>query len=232
MRALVLGGTGAVGQAVLDGLAAEGVPTVFTYFRSEALARETSARNSQVGLRVDLRQQGALLDAIDSLQDPLPNVLIHAAVTGGPATFADLGEDDLDEILAVNARAPLTAARRLAPTMANVDRAAIVLIGGLATGQSIPAPVGYAASQGMLNTMTMALAKELGPSGVTVNLVSAGPLEAGLAQGLDPQLRDDFQRFSALRRLGRPDEVAQVVLWLALENTYMNGKIVPVNGGI
>lgn len=116
--------------------------------------------------------------------------------------------------------------------MARAGYGSIVLVGALDRTQSLPAPVPFAASQGMLAAMTMALAKELGPSGILVNMVALGILEEGLARALSPQVRADFLSFSALRRAGTPREAARAILWLALENTYMSGKVMPVNGGI
>jgi 3-oxoacyl-[acyl-carrier protein] reductase len=78
----------------------------------------------------------------------------------------------------------------------------------------------------------MAAAKELGPSGVCINLVSLGLLEGGLSREVDAKLVADYKNFSALRRLGQPAEVAKAILWLALENTYMNGRVLAVNGGM
>jgi NAD(P)-dependent dehydrogenase (short-subunit alcohol dehydrogenase family) len=78
----------------------------------------------------------------------------------------------------------------------------------------------------------MALAKELGPRGIRINLVALGVLDAGLSRELSPELLEDYKQFSALRRLGTPREAARAVLWLALHNRYMNGKVLAVNGGI
>jgi 3-oxoacyl-[acyl-carrier protein] reductase len=108
----------------------------------------------------------------------------------------------------------------------------MVLVGAMGRAQSITLPVHFAASQGMLSAMTMTLAKELGPRGIRVNMVALGLLESGLSRGISPELEADFKNCSALRRLGTPEEAARAILWLALENTYMNGEVVPVNGGL
>jgi 3-oxoacyl-[acyl-carrier protein] reductase len=84
----------------------------------------------------------------------------------------------------------------------------------------------------MLAALTMALAKELGPRGIRVNMAALGVLDSGLSRDLDIKLLADYQVFSALRRCGTPAEAARAILWLALENSYMNGKVLPVNGGI
>jgi NAD(P)-dependent dehydrogenase (short-subunit alcohol dehydrogenase family) len=78
----------------------------------------------------------------------------------------------------------------------------------------------------------MALSRELGPAQVRVNVIALGPLEQGLSRELPPGALDDYLTFSALRRLGAPAEVARALRWLALENRYLSGKVIPINGGI
>ena len=78
----------------------------------------------------------------------------------------------------------------------------------------------------------MAVAHEVGPRDIRVNLVALGPLEGGISEGLSARRRKDYQTFSALRRPGTPDEAAKVIAWLALENGFIQGKVISVNGGI
>ncbi len=108
----------------------------------------------------------------------------------------------------------------------------VVLVGGLDRTQSLPLPAGFAATQGALNALTMALGHELGPKGVFVNLVALGVLDGGLSRELMSQRVKEYEMFSALRRRGTADEAAKVITWLALENTYIQGKVLSVNGGI
>ena len=132
----------------------------------------------------------------------------------------------------MNVASAFIAAQELAPRMAKAGGGDIVLLGALDRTQSLPLPAAFAASQGALAALAMALAKELGPKGVLVNMLAVGPLNEGLSRGLDPKLLEDYKTYSALRRTGTAAEVARAVRWLALENSYMCGKVVPVNGGI
>ena len=106
------------------------------------------------------------------------------------------------------------------------------LVGGMDRAQSLPVPVAYAAAQGALAAMTMAMAKELGPLGVHVNMIALGLLDDGLSLALDASLRSDFLQYSGLRRFGTTAEVARAVAWLALNSAYLNGKVIPLNGGL
>lgn len=226
-RALVLGGTGAVGGAVLAELARRGVHAAFSYHRNEERARVLALEYGHEAFRVDLADAAATRAALDARETP--QVVIHcAAVSGGLA----LGEIDLaayQQAMAVNVQSAFLTAQWIASRGAPCE---LVLVGGLDRAQSLPLPVHFAATQGALSALVMALAHELGPRGVRVNQVALGVLEGGLSQGLATRRRRDYEAFSALRRAGTPGEAAKAIAWLALENTYIQGKVISVNGGI
>lgn len=235
--ALVFGGTGAVGSAVLRGLARAGIPTVFTYRRSEEKARALAAEYSQRALPIDLADAGAIRSLVRGLEreGQVPDVFIHCAAVTHYLPLGEITEEAWRETHLVNGHSAFVACQELAPRMAarrDGRDGHIVLVGAMDRVQSISLPVHFAASQGMLSAMTMTLARELGPSGIRVNMVALGLLEDGLSRGIAPGLKKDFTTFSALRRLGKPEEAARAILWLALENTYMNGEVMPVNGGL
>ena len=223
-RALVFGGTGAVGREVLRELARAGVAATFTYLKSADLARTLASEYSSRALRVDLADEAAVCELVRGLDQP-PTIFVHAAaILGSAETFG--------AVQAVNVTAAFAAARELAPRMAGAGGGEMIFLGALERVQSLPLPAAFAASQGALSAMAMAFAKELGPRRIRVNMIAVGLLEEGLSRGLDPKLIEDYKSFSALRRIGKAAEVAAVVTWLALENTYLSGKTLPVNGGI
>lgn len=228
-RALVLGGSGVVGRAVVRELAARGAEVVFTFHASEAAARSIEGETGARAVRVDLADASA---SSRVLSEHDVDVLVACAAISGPTRLTDAGDAELDRVLAINVRAPLIAARELAPRMAARGGGDIVLVGALDRMQSLPLPTAFAATQGAASAMAMALAKELGPSNIRVNLVALGPLEDGLSCMLDAKTRADYLALSALRRFGRPEEAAKAIAFLALENTYVSGKTWPVHGGI
>ena len=232
-RALVFGGSGAVGAEVVRGLCAAGAEAVFTFRRAReralALAAETGARAEAIDLR-DPEAIRALCRALGA--EGAPTVFVHCAAASRSAPLAELRAEDWEAAVAVNCRAPFVACQELSPRLAEAGGGDVVLVGALDRAQSLPLPVHFAATQGMLSAMAMALAKELGPRGVRVNLVALGPLESGLSRELPPEALEDYKSFSAFRRLGTPAEAARVIVWLALHNRYMSGKVLAANGGI
>ncbi len=233
-KALVFGGSGVVGAEVLRGLARAGVPTAFTFNRSHERAHALAAEFSQRALEVELSSPNATRAALRALQAEgfRANVFIHCAGVNRLAKLRDLTDEDWQLTQAVNLQSAFIAIQELAPQMAAEKQGHIVLVGALDRTQSAPMPIHFAALQGGLSALVMAAAKELGPSGVCINLVSLGLLEGGLSREVDAKLVADYKNFSALRRLGQPAEVAKAILWLALENTYMNGRVLAVNGGM
>ena len=230
----MFGGTGAVGAEVLKGLAQAGIPTAFTWCRSGERARALAAEHSQHALQVDLGSAPATRGALSELQASgfRPTLFIHCAAAIRSAKLAELTDEDWHRAQAVNCQSAFIAAQALAPAMLEQKEGHIVLVSALDRTQSARLPVQFAASQGALSALAMALAKELGPGGVRANVVSLGMLGEGLSRDVDPGLMADYKSFSALRRLGSPAEAAKAILWLALENTYINGRVVAVNGGI
>jgi 3-oxoacyl-[acyl-carrier protein] reductase len=218
--ALVFGGTGTVGREVLRGLARAGVRTTFTYHRSRERADALAAELSQRALEVDLADPEATRRLVRELPDR-PDVFVHAAA---------VADADWTRTLAVNGQSAYVAIEELFRREKRETH--VVLVGALDRAQSLPLPVPFAASQGLLSAMTMAFAKELGAAGLRINMVALGVLDQGLSATLDPRLRSDFLTFSALRRNGTASEAARSILWLALESTFMSGRVLAVNGGI
>ena len=230
--ALVFGGTGAVGSAVLHDLARRGVRTVFTYWRSEERARALAAELGCDAMQVDLADPGGLQALFSRLEAEglVPGVFIHCAAISRLLALEDIDLATWQTTLAINAQSAFLTCQWLARAMpASGD---IVLVGALDRAQSLPLPAHFAASQGMLASMVMAMAHELGPRGIRINMVALGVLDGGLTRELDTRRRQNYQRFSALRRMGTAAEAARVIVWLALENHYIQGKVLPVNGGI
>jgi 3-oxoacyl-[acyl-carrier protein] reductase len=233
--AWVFGGTGCVGSAVVRELTARGLECRFSFCQNEAAARTLHEATGAHARQLDASSGEAVRSWVEEglALSGLPRVVVYAAARSEQAALDAIEPDVWDAALRVNVSAPFfvlqSLARRLAVEKGPLDA---VLVGALDRGQSLPLPVHFAATQGALSAVTMALAREVGRLDMRVNQVALGVLEGGLSRMLDAPVIDQYLKFSALRRRGTPAEVARAIAWLALENTYATGRVVPINGGI
>ncbi|MDM5180229.1 SDR family oxidoreductase [Massilia sp. DJPM01] len=230
-RVLVLGGSGALGSALLREFKRSGADVVFTYCGNAQAAAAIGEELGFPAYAADFAQADAIEALFDALARDarLPDVVVHCAGVAPLALVGAVTAAAWDAVHAVHGRAALLCAQQMEQRGL---RGALVLVAALDGLQPVPAPAHYAASQAALWGLTMALAKELGPKGILVNLAVVGVLDGGIAAALDPKLRESYRRYSALGRTGTCIEAARGLRWLALENTYLNGAQFPLTGGL
>ena len=240
-RALVLGGSGYVGGAIVRELRTRDVDVWCTYLTGDAAAESLRASHGVHPVRCDLLDTAAVASAVRTASTDGPvDILVHAAGAFAGEAVADVTPVIFDRVMQLAVRAPFVAAQELMRVMdgrateaaANAGRTDVILIGALDAGQSLPLPPHFAAGEGAKSALAMSLAKELGPANVRVNVVSVGLLTGGMSAALSDSMAKDFAAFSALGRRGRAEEVAKVVAFLALDSDFLTGKTVPVNGGL
>jgi 3-oxoacyl-[acyl-carrier protein] reductase len=247
-QCLVLGGTGYVGSAVCRLLHERGARLAFTYHANADGARELAGDlKGSLPLRSDLasyadtrrvvREAASLLGGLDAM--------VQCAGTAGDPSlysahdpddhgkFLSISEAEWDAMSNVTVRSTFAACQEATLFMTrNPGGGSIVIVGSIDGVKPLPAPIHYAAGKGALRSLTEALAKELGRDRIRVNLVAPGILEGGLARHLDPRLLRDYLEHCALKRAGKSTEVAEVVVRLALENTYVTGQAIVLDGGL
>lgn len=244
-RCLIFGGSGALGQALCRRLAAAGGRLAFTYHRGEDVARQLESELPQaVALRLDLTSIDEIAGTVERAAEALGGLdafvqcaglgLAPGEESSGDAfpRMRDIGEPAWDALMAVNVKSTFFACREVIEVMRRGDGGNVLLIGSVDGLKMVPAPVHYAATKGALGAMVRAMAKEVGADGIRVNLVAPGVLEGGLSRTLPPSLKTDYLRHCGLRRLGTMDEVARLAAWLALENTYLSGQTLAVDGAL
>jgi len=235
-RCLVLGGSGYVGAEVCRLLAARGARVAFTYWRHERSLPGAYA------LKADLRDFGQAAQAVEQAAAQLGGLdaLIQCAGTAGDPSlyqgrggdkFKSIDEAGWDEMMDVTAKSTFAACQAAARTMA-AQGGQIVVVGSMDGVKSVPAPIHYAAGKGALRAMVQALAKELGERRILVNMVAPGILEGGMGKLLSEDLLREYLKHSSLGRLGAAREIAELAVWLALENTYVTGQSIVLDGGL
>lgn len=219
-RALVTGGSRGIGAAIALALAESGADVAFTYQHSAgkaetvAKAIESTGRRA-IAIQADSADPEAITRSVSEAVSALGglDILVNSAAIGLNGTIADIDMNAYQALMDVNVRAPVLFAKAVIPHLGAGGR--IVSIGsGLGERVPFPGVTAYAMSKAALTSFTRGLSRELGPKGITVNLVQPGSTDtdANPADGASA----DFQRsMSSLGRFGEPREVANAVVFLA-----------------
>ncbi|GAA0418316.1 3-oxoacyl-ACP reductase family protein [Streptomyces luteireticuli] len=235
--ALVTGGSRGIGAAVALRLAEDGADVALTYQGSAELAEEVVAKITAMGrsgwaVRADSADPEAVCGAVAAVAERFGrlDILVNNAGVGAVGPIEAVTGDQIDRVLAVNVRAPYLYAQAALQYL--VEGGRIVSIGScVAQRVAFPGSALYATSKAALIGFTKGMARELGPHGITVNLVHPGPIDTDMNPGDGDSA--DFQRgFTALGRYGTAAEVADAVSYLAGESArYVTGAELAVDGG-
>jgi NAD(P)-dependent dehydrogenase (short-subunit alcohol dehydrogenase family) len=242
---LITGGSRGIGRAIAL-LAARHCWSVGVNYRQDAHAADEvvaaiAARGGRaVALKGDVANETevvAMFDAATKALGPMTAVVANAGVTAPAARLADMSGQRMRRMFEVNILGAVLTAREAARRMSESEGGSggsIVLISSAASRLGAPNTyVDYAASKGAIDTLTLGLAKELGPEGVQVNAIRPGLIETEihLASG-EPDRARTLGRSAPLGRPGKPEEVAEAVLWLMSDAaSYVTGAVLDVAGG-
>jgi 3-oxoacyl-[acyl-carrier protein] reductase len=237
--AIVTGGSRGIGRAVAVKLAADGHQVVINYAGNEQAAAETVAAVAEQGGKAiavagDIADETAMARVFDEAEatfGPI-DVVVNAAGRMALAPVAELDLAELDAVHRTNIRGTFVvdqqAARRLRPGGAIINFSTSVV------GLQFPSYAAYATSKGAVETLTLILARELRGRNITVNAVAPGPTATDLFfDGKDQATIDHLAKQPPLERLGTPEDIANVVAFLASPaGHWVNGQVLRANGGI
>lgn len=237
---LVTGASRGLGRAILSRFAAGGDLVFGTYRQRAAEAAAVVAEIEEGGgtarfVRADVRDVEsvkAALAEVRALAGPV-EVLINNAAVQGDGFLAMATHAAFAEALAVNLTGAALCAREVVRGMMSAGRGTIVNVSSVITRRGSPGMSAYAAAKGGLEALTRALALELGPRGIRVNAVVPGAFDAGMTDFAPRAVVERWREGTPLGRLGRPEELAAAVWFLAsAEAGFITGHTLVVDGGL
>jgi 3-oxoacyl-[acyl-carrier protein] reductase len=228
--ALVTGGSGGIGAALSERLAAAGATVAVHYSSNREAAERVVAATGGAAFQADLRDAAAPERLVDAVERELGPVDVLAANAGlsRPARFEDVDAAAFDETLAVNLRAPFLLARRVLPGMRERGFGRVLFTSSVAALTGGIVGPHYASSKAGLHGLTHFLAARVARDGVTVNALAPALIEETAMLPGDP---GELAQRVPVGRLGRPDEVADLAL-AVLRNGYVTNQVISIDGGM
>ncbi|MFD0400833.1 SDR family NAD(P)-dependent oxidoreductase [Kitasatospora sp. NPDC059811] len=235
--ALVTGGSRGIGAAVALRLAEDGADVALTYQGGAERAEEVAAKITAMGrrgwaVRADSADPQAVQAVVAAVAERFGrlDILVNNAGVGVLGPIGDLALDDVDRVLEVNVRAPFLFAQAASAHLADGGR--IVTIGScIAKRVAFPGATIYSLSKAAMIGLTKALARELGPRGITANVVHPGPIDTDMNPA-DGEAAEFQSSLTALGRFGAGADIAAAVAYLAgEEGRYVTGAELAVDGG-
>ncbi len=229
-KALVSGASRGIGRACAEALSADGFRVVVNYRENREKAGELARRIGGEAIGADVSDPTAVKRMFDAAGDI--DALVCNAGIALQKLFTDTSYEEWRRIFAVNVDGAYNLIRAALPHMIHEKRGRIVIVSSVWGVRGASCEVAYSASKAALTGLTRALAKELGPSGITVNCVAPGVIDTDMNAALDTEALAELADETPLCRLGTPEEVAEVVSFLCSEKAgFVTGQIIGVDGG-
>jgi 3-oxoacyl-[acyl-carrier protein] reductase len=238
--ALVTGGSRGIGRAICLRLAGAGAFVAVNYARNGQAARETLRLIGEAGgeaeaLCFDVADHGAATGAIAALIERRGRVdiLVNNAGESRDGLLVRMKEQDWDRVIDTNLKGAFNCSRAVAYSMMKRRSGRIINVSSVVALSGNAGQANYSASKAGLLGLTKSLARELAPRAICVNAVAPGLIDTEMTSAMTEEQRERVLGEIPLSRLGTPDDVAGVVLFLASDEAgYITGQVIGVNGGL
>lgn len=236
----VTGGTRGIGRAVSLRFAMEGARVTAAYLSNDEAAQslldEASGLSGEIRVvKADVRSHDGAVAFVDAAagESGHIDVLINNAGIIRDSYLAMMSERDWADVIESNLYPLFHCCKWGVRKMLSRRKGVIVNVASISAFTGNPGQTNYAASKGAAISFTRSLAREVGPMGIRVNAVAPGLIDTDMVASLKPELVDAIVKSSSLRRMGRPEEVAEAVAFLASDRaSYITGQCLIIDGGI
>ncbi|MGO8885526.1 MAG: SDR family oxidoreductase [Streptosporangiaceae bacterium] len=241
--AVVTGGTRGIGLMIARGLLQAGARVYISSRKPEACAaaeQELRQYGTVAAIPADVSTEAECLRLAGQIgeREQALHVLVNNAGATWGAPLAEFPAAAWDKVVDLNLKSPFFLTRALLPLLeaagTHEDPARVINIGSIDGLRVPPLPTySYSASKAGLHHLTRVLARDLGPRHITVNAVAPGPFESRMMAATLESFGDEIAAAAPLRRIGRPDDMAGVAVYLASRaGAYVTGAVIPVDGGL
>lgn len=238
--ALVTGASRGIGKAIALKLASLGANLVLNYRSSEIEALEVEKQVKDMGvdaisIKGDISNLMDVENLVSSAKEKFGSIdiMVNNAGITKDTLILRMKEEDFDTVIDVNLKGVFNCLKTITPIMVRQRHGKIINLSSVVGISGNAGQVNYSASKAGVIGMTKSLAKEVGSRGINVNAVAPGFIETDMTGVLGEKYKDEIKRNIPLKKLGNPEDVANVVAFLASKDSdYITGQVIHVDGGM